>query len=108
MKAHLTLSTEGNGRYIDEIGIDWKGAQLFYVEPKLSAFKVTSPSISDTRVSWYGPAWQRQHNKTTKAKFGATFNVDPCAQSEQYISAYASAGECDIQVHCHPVSTSMV
>lgn len=107
MRARLTLSTDGNSRYIDEIGIDWNGTQLFYAEPKLSAFKMTTPAISDAKVSWDGPAWQRQHNKTKKAKFGATFNVDPCALAEQYISAYASAGACNLQVHCHPVRTSI-
>lgn len=108
-RARLTLSTEGKGRYIDEIGIDWNGTQLFYTEYKLSAFKAATPTISDTKASWYGPAWQKLHSNTTKkVKFGATFNVDPCALFEQYISVYASAGACSLQVHCHPVRTSMV
>lgn len=108
-KARLVLSSQGNGDRIDEIGIDWNGTQLFYADPKQSAFKVkvTSPAItSASTVSWYGSAWPRQHQKTTrKTKYGATFDVDPCAQPAQYISAYASVGGCDLRVDCHPVST---
>lgn len=104
IKAQLVLSGQWNGNPMDEIGIDWDGTQLFYAEPKQSAFKAkaTSPPItSDSRVSWYGPAGPMKK----RAKFVATYDVNPCAQPTQYISAYASAGGCDLRVDCHPVST---
>ena len=102
---HITLSNKGSD-LIDNIsvGIDFEPNQLYYAKSKVSASikKVTSPDVtSDTRISWYESLGPIQKKKS--ANFEVIFDVDPCAQPEQYISAYASAGDCDLQLDCHPV-----
>lgn len=106
---HLILSTEDDSGPVEDIsvGINFASNELYYAKSRVLPFKVTKPDVtSDTSISWYESLGSIEKKKS--AKFRASFDVDPCAETQQYLSAYASAGGCDLQVDCQPVCFHMI
>lgn len=94
-----TLYNKAKGSTEDvEIGLYWNTDDFSYDKSKFSPKGYTAQTDDDSEVYYEGVAMKKS------VKIQTALNVDKCAATTATVGAWASIGDCDLDIDCPVVS----